>query len=41
MLNPAFNIDHMRDMIPIFYEITHKVLSTSSQTNMAHARLTW
>ncbi|PIL23096.1 cytochrome P450 [Ganoderma sinense ZZ0214-1] len=25
MLNPAFNINHMREMIPIFYEVTHKV----------------
>lgn len=27
MLNPAFNINHMRDMTPIFYEVTHKVMS--------------
>ncbi|KAI0716977.1 cytochrome P450 [Earliella scabrosa] len=25
MLNPAFNINHMREMIPIFYEVTHKL----------------
>ncbi|KAM5543449.1 hypothetical protein V8D89_002700 [Ganoderma adspersum] len=25
MLNPAFNISHMREMIPIFYEVTHKL----------------
>ena len=25
MLNPAFNINHMRQMTPIFYEVTHKV----------------
>lgn len=25
MLNPAFNINHMRDMAPIFYEVAHRV----------------
>ena len=25
MLNPAFNINHMREMIPIFFDVTHKV----------------
>lgn len=25
MLNPAFNINHMRDMTPIFYEVAHRV----------------
>ncbi|TBU28038.1 cytochrome P450 [Dichomitus squalens] len=25
MLNPAFNINHMREMIPIFYDVTHKL----------------
>ncbi|RPD74082.1 cytochrome P450 [Lentinus tigrinus ALCF2SS1-7] len=25
LLNPAFNINHMRDMIPIFYDVTHKL----------------
>ncbi|RPD54902.1 cytochrome P450 [Lentinus tigrinus ALCF2SS1-7] len=25
LLNPAFNINHMREMIPIFYEVTHKL----------------
>ncbi len=29
MLNPAFNINHMREMIPIFYEVTHKVMYTT------------
>ncbi|KAM5543438.1 hypothetical protein V8D89_002689 [Ganoderma adspersum] len=28
MLNPAFNINHMREMIPIFYEVTHKLRAT-------------
>ncbi|EIW54929.1 cytochrome P450 [Trametes versicolor FP-101664 SS1] len=25
MLNPAFNINHMRDMAPIFYEVAHRL----------------
>ncbi|KAI0355873.1 cytochrome P450 [Trametes cingulata] len=25
MLNPAFNINHMRDMTPIFYEVTNRL----------------
>lgn len=25
MLNPVFSIAHMRDMIPIFYQVTHKM----------------
>lgn len=25
MLNPAFSIKHMREMTPIFYEVSHKV----------------
>ncbi|KAI0370635.1 cytochrome P450 [Pilatotrama ljubarskyi] len=25
MLNPAFNINHMRDMVPIFYEVTNRL----------------
>ncbi len=25
LLNPAFNINHMREMIPVFYEVTHRV----------------
>nr|VWP01914.1 Cytochrome P450 monooxygenase CYP52X1 [Ganoderma boninense] len=25
MLNPAFNINHVREMLPIFYEVTHKL----------------
>ncbi|OJT08218.1 Cytochrome P450 3A12 [Trametes pubescens] len=25
MLNPAFNINHMRDMAPIFYEVSHRL----------------
>ena len=25
MLNPAFNINHMREMTPVFYDVTHNV----------------
>ena len=32
MLNPAFNINHMREMTPIFYEVTHKVSRASTST---------
>lgn len=32
MLNPAFNINHMREMIPIFYEVTHKLRSALEAT---------
>jgi len=28
MLNPVFSIAHMRQMIPIFYEVTHKLRNT-------------
>lgn len=28
MLNPVFSITHMRQMIPIFYDVTHKLGST-------------
>ena len=24
MLNPAFNINHMREMTPVFYDVSHK-----------------
>jgi cytochrome P450 len=26
MLNPVFSTNHLRDMLPIFYEISYKVL---------------
>ncbi|KAF9261478.1 cytochrome P450 [Marasmius fiardii PR-910] len=28
MLNPVFSIAHMREMVPIFYEVTHKLRKT-------------
>ncbi|KAI1794332.1 cytochrome P450 [Ganoderma leucocontextum] len=33
MLNPAFNINYMREMLPIFYEVTHK-LRTALETTL-------
>ncbi len=38
LLNPAFNINHMREMIPVFYEVTHKVSfpRASRQPTSAH-----
>ena len=41
MLNPAFNINHMREMIPIFYEVTHKVTTHLVRTSVFNGRLTW
>lgn len=25
MLNPVFSVNHMRDMLPLFYDLGHKV----------------
>ncbi|KAF8633081.1 hypothetical protein AX15_001529 [Amanita polypyramis BW_CC] len=35
ILNPVFNVAHMRDMIPIFYEVTHR-LKASIASKVAH-----
>ncbi|EIW62374.1 cytochrome P450 [Trametes versicolor FP-101664 SS1] len=39
MLNPVFSIKHMRDMTPLFYEISHK-LRTALQSRVRDARPT-
>ncbi|KAJ3507527.1 hypothetical protein NMY22_g16903 [Coprinellus aureogranulatus] len=31
MLNPVFSVAHLRNMIPIFYDVTHKLCSTFGQ----------
>ena len=33
LLNPLFNVNHMRYMTPIFYRVTRKVLLNPAYTN--------